>query len=183
MPDDDTLLGWTARLHRGLRGAGVPHALAGGLALAIWARPRATIDIDLVIAADPDAVAATRAACAEAGLLQTRRRVTRFKRVSMLRMAVPPTRTRETIAVDLLLPPDDLATPLLRRAVGRRVLGATVPVATAEDIVLLKLLRMSEQDRADIRAIRDEQRLDRGYLLRRAKQLRILTRLRAVGLR
>lgn len=182
MPDD-TLLGWTVRIHRALRDAKVDHALAGGLALAVWARPRATVDIDLVIAAESVALAAAREACAEAGLQQTTRRVTRFKRVRMLRMAIAPTPRRETISVDLLIPPDPLVSAVLSRSVQRRIRGSMVPVASAEDLVLLKLLRFSDQDRADIAAIRAEHTLDRAYLRGSAEELRMLTRLRVVGLR
>jgi len=101
----------------------------------------------------------------------------------MLRMSIPPTLTRETISVDFLFVPETLEKDLLARAQPRMLSGAKVPVASAEDTVLLKLLRFDDQDRVDIRAIASEQRLDRRYLFRMAKRLRVLTRLQAIGLR
>jgi hypothetical protein len=45
---------------RALTEAGVPYALCGGLALMLYQRPRATVDIDLIVTSDatPDAAAA-----------------------------------------------------------------------------------------------------------------------------
>lgn len=180
---DATLVDWVAKLSRVFSAAGVEHALAGGLAVAVWARPRATVDIDLVILGDADSIAAVRAAGTQLGLLQTNRRITKFRRARLLRMAIPPTTTRETISIDLLLVDDGLAKSVMSRASARRIGGIDVPVVSAEDLILLKLLRLSDQDRADIRAIASEQRLDKRYLHRWAKRLRILTALRRVRLR
>lgn len=74
-----SLLAWLERLVGSLAAHDVPYAIAGGLALAAWDCPRATTDLDLVIAADPEVIARTRIAAAEAGLLQTRRAVARFR--------------------------------------------------------------------------------------------------------
>ena len=170
------LLHWVAALGSALDDAGVQHALAGGLALALHGQPRATVDIDLVIAPDADTIARARDACAALGILQTRRRVVAFKRVSMVRMIVPPSAGPEPIAVDLFLAPSAL--PVLERA-QRHALGKRrIAVVSPEDLVLLKLLRASDQDVVDIRSIAAERSLDRAYLEQRARALGVLTRLR-----
>ncbi len=50
------------RLAEALEGAGFDYALSGAIALAYWARPRATVDIDLAVDVDvtrlPELVAA-----------------------------------------------------------------------------------------------------------------------------
>lgn len=42
------------RLHRGLQRASIPHAFGGALALAYYATPRATVDIDVNVFISPD---------------------------------------------------------------------------------------------------------------------------------
>jgi hypothetical protein len=178
-----SLLEWVASVSQALSGARVGHALAGGLAVAVWARPRATVDMDLVVPTDEESITRAREALAAAGLIQTRRKAVQFKRMGLLRLAIPPANGRETIVVDLLLLQPDLAAEVLGRAEARRVAGVDIPVASAEDTILLKLLRLSDQDRADIKAIAAETSLDRRYLRRWAEKLRVLSRLRSVGLR
>jgi len=170
------LLRWVARLAATLERAEVRHALAGGLALALHGQPRATVDIDLVVAPDPTSIERARTACASLGILQTRRAIVAFKRLSMVRMLVPPSAGPEPIAVDLLLAP--AALPVLERA-RRHALGKQrIAVVSPEDLVLLKLLRASDQDVVDIRAVAAERALDRAYLEQRARALGVLTRLR-----
>jgi hypothetical protein len=173
---ESELLTWVARLAAGLDGAGVAHALAGGLALAVHAHARATVDIDIVVAADAESIERARIACADLGVLQTRRAIVAFKRLSMVRMVVPPAAGPEPIAVDLLLAP--AALPVLARA-RRHTLGKQrIPVVSPEDLVLLKMLRASDQDVVDVRAIAAERALDTPYLERTARALGVLMRLR-----
>lgn len=179
---EDRLLRWLAKLSAALAEERVPHAVAGGLAVAAWAEPRATVDIDLVVRPDEEAVAAARRACRAAGLLQTGRQIIAFRRLRMLRMLVPPEEDEPT-SVDLLLLHEDLAADVLRRARALPLESRSLPTVSPEDLILLKLLRSSEQDRVDIRAIARACRLDRPYLERWARRLRILTRLRSAGLR
>ncbi len=181
---DDPLLEWLGRLSSAFREAGVRHALAGGLAVAVWAQPRATADIDVVLVAEPPAVELARTACERLGLLQTKRAIASIKRLRLLRMLVPPGEGPEPIGLDLLLVDPELERDVLRRAVAVPMGGYSVPVVTAEDLVLLKLLRLSDQDRVDIRAVSQSRKLDRRYLDRQARRFRLRTRLvRALGAR
>ncbi len=179
----DPLLGWLARISQALDTAHVEHAIAGGLAVAAWAQPRATVDIDIVVAGEADDIAHARAACETLGFLRTKSRPIKFKRISMMRMLIPPESDPEPIAVDLLLVPASLERKLLARRVDLSLSGARLPFVSAEDAILLKLLRFSDQDRVDIRAIASGRSLDRRYLRAQAKTLRVLTRLSAVALR
>jgi hypothetical protein len=179
----DPLLEWLGRLTGALSAAGVEYAVAGGLAVSAWAEPRATVDIDLVIRGDPAVLTVVRATARDAGLLQTNARVRAFRRVRLLRMLVPPGADPEPIAVDLLLPGDALTDAVLHNAKPLQLGRRRVRFASAEDTVLLKLLRDSDQDRVDIRALAAAAKLDRPYLRGWAKRLGVLTRLRRVGLR
>lgn len=48
-----SLAGKVVAVHRALDDAGVPHAFGGALALAYYAEPRATVDIDVNVFVDP----------------------------------------------------------------------------------------------------------------------------------
>lgn len=180
---DTTLIDWVAKLSSALSESGVDHALAGGLAVAVWARPRETAEIDLVIDGHRESIEAARTAGLACGLQETNRKLHAFRRVRLLRMTIPATSTRSAISVGFLLVPRSLEDSILTRAEDRMVNGTEVPIASAEDTVLLELLKFDEQDRADIRAISGEQHLDKRYLLRMARRLRVLGRLRRAGLR
>src|SRR5262249_8401600 len=97
----DPLVDWLETLVGVVVEAKVPHALAGGLAVGFWAKPRATVDIDLVVAAD--GIDRLREGCRRAGLLQTTRPIVSFRRMRMLRMLPAPESQPEPIAVDFLL--------------------------------------------------------------------------------
>lgn len=55
-------------IHERLRGARIGHAFGGALALAYYAEPRATIDVDLNVFVAPDRHAAVHAALAPLGI-------------------------------------------------------------------------------------------------------------------
>ncbi len=172
----DTLLAWLARVAAALDEHDVPYAVAGGLGLAAWGCARATTDLDLVIASSDRDVTAARVAAQQAGLLQHRRSPIRFKAISMLRMIAAPS-ADTVIPVDLILIPPALESALLQRA-ARLPLGPVAGAfASPEDLVLLKLLRDSDQDRVDIRALAERNQLDRAYVKARARALRVTSRL------
>lgn len=160
------LLGWVVRLAEALREAKIPHALAGGLALAVHGHPRATTDIDFVITADPEAIARARLVLAKLGILQTRRPIVKFRRIAMLRVTAAP-ELREPISIDLLVPPDAMD-QLFARIEEVPVEATAIAVVSREDLVLLKLLRASDQDVLDIRALASKHPLDRVPRPRRA---------------
>lgn len=173
---DADLIAWILRLSRALREAGVRHAIAGGLAVAAHGHARATTDIDLVIDAGAEAVKRAREAAASIGALQTRRAIVRFKRVALLRVLIAPDDSPEPIPVDLLLPPAELPA-LFDRARVAKLRDGAAPIVSVEDLILLKLFRASPTDLADIRALAAANALDRAYLDRTARALRITARL------
>jgi hypothetical protein len=130
----DTLLETMRKAAAALRDAGVPHALAGGLA--IWARggPRTEHDVDfLVLPAD-----ARRAqqALVEAGM----------------GAEDPPEEWLlkahdGDILVDLIFSPSGgpVTKEWLDRAEDLEVMAIRMPVAALEDVLVTKLLSLSEQ--------------------------------------
>ncbi len=59
---------------RWLEDAGVPYALVGGLTVGVWAEPRATADVDVIVAASPEEVIGALPGHADSASDSTRRR-------------------------------------------------------------------------------------------------------------
>jgi len=141
------------RVIEALDAAGVPYALVGGLAVSIYATPRATEDIDLLIA--PDDLPKTTAALQGIGF----RSAGRPMRVAAGRLEIQRL-TRidgaDLLPLDLLMPLD----PELARAVSDRTAptleGRRLSVIGLAGLRALKRLRGSTQDRADLEALGEE---------------------------
>ncbi|MDQ4132045.1 MAG: nucleotidyltransferase family protein [Actinomycetota bacterium] len=137
VPDDDRFEAIIATLKRSvaaLRDAGVPFAVAGGLAY--WARggPMSHHDVDLVVAAD-DVKAAT-AALVDVGM----------------EPEDPPeewlTKVHDgDITVDLIFHPSgvEITPELLARADELHVQATTMPVLPLEDVLVTQLLSFDER--------------------------------------
>ena len=119
-----------------LEAAGIPYMLTGSLALAVWARPRMTRDVDVVIEADQSAVqrllaafAADSYASPEAAEEAVRAR-TMFNVIHMTSL----------LKADFILRPDE---PYERTKFARRRVvdldGLSLAVISPEDLILSKL--------------------------------------------
>lgn len=135
-------------LSRILAGAELRHAVGGALALGFYTNPRGTLDVDLNVFVDarrPDAAlealaaggvglapAVARAAVRERGELRLDHRGCR---------------------VDLFFN----SIPLQDKASGRtrlvRLLGASVPILSAEDLIVFKFLYNRHKDLTDVRHV------------------------------
>lgn len=137
-----------AALGRALTSIGAEYMLIGGLAVGVWAEPRATKDCDVSVRVGASPVV-IRDALAQAGLEVLRGDLTRAhakgEAVRLRRIGAAD----EPIVVDLLF----AVTPFEIEALGRRrslrVLGVDVPVATPEDLFVFKLIAGRPQDLAD----------------------------------
>jgi hypothetical protein len=133
--------------------AGVEYAVCGGLAVAIHVRPRATLDVDLLIPRQALAgarnVARARGYAIEAGPM-----VLTGGAVEMHRFSKPDPATGDLLSLDLLI-----VTPALRTAwETRERVGweyGTIPVVSRSGLVAMKRLRGSGQDLDDIRALEE----------------------------
>jgi hypothetical protein len=132
--------------------AGIDYALCGGLAIAIYAKPRATLDIDIMIS--PDLLAVTRKAAQELGYTLSAAPM-EFKdgAVKIHRLTKIEKDSGEYLVLDLLL-----VTPETKKAWDDRVTveweGGPLKVVSPQGLILLKLLRGSGQDRDDIEYLR-----------------------------
>lgn len=132
-----------------LETAGIPYALVGGLAVSIYATPRATQDIDLLLsAADLQKVAAAlhplgyEELSAPMVFAQGRLEIRRFTKLAGAQFLI----------IDALLPHDAALADILAR---RQRVSAAAPlwIAPLDGLIALKRLRGSAQDLADIVAL------------------------------
>ena len=136
-----------------LDGAGVAYALAGGLAVSIYATPRATQDIDLLIAA-PDLEGAMsavrdlgfRVAGGPRPVAGGRMEIQRLIKIEGV----------DVLPLDLLLPRDIQLAEILATRTQTTWEGTPLWIVTIPGLRSLKRLRDSAQDRADLEALGPE---------------------------
>src|SRR2546427_8430627 len=132
----------------------VQYALCGGLAMAVYDHPRATIDIDMVIR--PETLDSVTAIAKELGFtirgldMSFANGAIEIRRVSKIH----PT-TGHVLSLDLLL-----VTPAIRDVwdsrVDAHVEGAKLSVVSRRGLIALKELRGSGRDLDDIAALKED---------------------------
>ncbi len=140
----------------------IPYMLIGGLAVAAWGEPRATLDVDLSVWIEPD-----RQKTALTRLFE------RFKPVppDPFRFAaetrVCPVLASSGIRIDIVLGVLPVERNAITRARPLTIGGRTIKVASVEDLLMMKLLSERPRDREDAERLfkRYEKTLDRDYLM------------------
>ena len=137
-----------------LSALGAEFMLIGGLAVGVWAEPRATKDADLCVRVLASAADLTRS-LATAGLEVARgdlaRALVQGESVRLRRIG----QGDEPIVVDLLVAITPFEIEALARRQPMRVLGVELPVVTAEDLLVFKLIAGRPQDLADAALLLD----------------------------
>ena len=144
--------------------------LVGGLAAGVQGEPRATLDADLVTFLPPDELERL-IACA-------RRRKIRISPAAVRRGVTADAFFRLKVAgvqVDFIVGQSAFEFDILTRRKFVTLYGTRVPVATPEDVMLMKLVSGRPQDWQDAKAVlvRHGTRLDRSYLEGWARELRV----------
>jgi predicted nucleotidyltransferase len=148
----------------------VAYALVGGLAVSLRGQPRVTADVDMVIAADVE-----RALALVHELENTRFKPLFAEIADVVQTAfILPLRHRSTnVKVDLAIGLSGFERQTVRRAERIDMAGSPVSVATAEDLLIMKVLAGRPQDEQDITGLMMAQgsRLDWDYCLAVAADL------------
>jgi len=134
--------------------AEVRYLVIGGYAVGFHDRPRATKDLDLLLADDPDNVERACRALDAFGAAQTTIEAVRHAASDeVVWFGVPP------IRVDLLksAPGIDFDTAFARRVLMDQG-GLTLPVVALDDLISMKKAADREQDRADVRRLERRQK-------------------------
>ena len=125
--------------------ASIPYMLIGGLALAAWALPRATLDIDLTLWVPGDDIDPV---CLHLSSRYSPRIVNPTQFVKKTR--VLPVTTREGVRLDFVFAAFLFEKTMVDRAPLRRLGGVSVRVASLEDLILLKLPSPRNKDQEDV---------------------------------
>lgn len=137
-------------VHEALEAAGVEHALGGALALAYHvAEARATRDIDLNVAADPRHPQELFALL-PSGIPWDDGDLRMVQQTGQVRLLWPHPDGQPPIPLDLFFPQSDFHGQLNRRAVVVAMLDRTIPIVSATDLMVLKMLFDRRKDWADI---------------------------------
>lgn len=150
----------TLDLHAELRGivaaldaAGIPYALAGGLAVSIYAAPRATEDVDLLIGREQLLPAVERLASLGFRRAGTPMSVAAGRLEIQRLIKIDGT---DLVPVDLLVPNDPALATLLSDREGIVWEGGRLSIVSLAGLRTLKRLRGSTQDQADLEALGPE---------------------------
>lgn len=137
--------------------------LIGGQAVLLHGRPRFTEDVDVTLAAGPDALPALRAASEALGLSPLPDDPEAFARRTFV---LPVRHTPSGIRVDFIFSTTAYEAQAVARATRVPLGGAQVPFATAEDLLIHKLFAGRPRDLEDAEGIVRRQRatLDWTYL-------------------
>lgn len=159
-----------AALSRALTSLNVPWYVFGAQAALIWGRPRLTTDVDVTV----------RLGDAESRALVSTLQGYGFE----LRIVATPEFVQQTrvlplihqptgLAVDVVLAGPGLEDDFLARAVVLEIGGTSVPVISAEDLIVTKILAGRPKDIDDIRGVIEERgaRLDIDQIRRTLKML------------
>ena len=149
---------------------GVAYALVGGLAASLRGQARVTADVDMVIAADVDRALrlAVEVDASSFALL--------FPDVAdvVQKAFILPLRHRQTgVKLDLAIGLSGFEQQTIQRAEIIDVGGCPVAVASAEDLIVMKILASRPQDDQDVRGIvlAQSDRMDWDYCLNMAREL------------
>lgn len=127
----------------------IDYALCGGLALAVYAKPRATLDIDIMV--QPDCLERIKKIAEKLGFT-VHAMPMRFKggAIQIHRMTKFSDELGEHLSLDLLI-----VTPKIRSSWDSRITveweGGTLKVISPKGLIELKLFRKSGQDEDDIK--------------------------------
>lgn len=142
----------------------IEYMLVGGLAVGIWAEPRATVDIDFLVSISLSDFDNLRQRLAESNrfvFIHDKPMV--FGKVSFLRATL---KSNIDVSVDFIFADDAFKNEALKRKEAVQLNGFSVKITSPEDMIILKLLSGREQDRLDAEKILEIQKgnLDMDYL-------------------
>ena len=155
---------------RFLNASGIRYVIVGGVAAGVVGEPRATIDVDLVTFLPQEEL--------DLFLGFLRKRRTRFSEREIRKHVRGNAFFRMTVAgtqVDFIVGESAFEFDVLTRAVKVWMFGVRIPVASPEDVLLMKLVSGRTIDWLDAKAIQVRQgtKLDGSYLKSWAARLRV----------
>lgn len=177
---EPALLAAARRISTALCVARVPHVFIGSIALAAWARPRTTADIDILVLGRSDHPRPLIDLLSRRGF----RLLGRVERDVMLAgfRLVPMGAGASPFSVDVLLSENPVVADIMERACRKKLGRLAIRVPCAEDFIVLKLQSGRLQDLADAEAVLRAAagNLDRALLERLGAMFGVNDRLRKI---
>jgi hypothetical protein len=131
----------------------VEYALCGGLAMAVWALPRATVDIDILI--EPASLSATETVAESLGYsIRTRPMVFSDGAIRIHRISKIDPDGGDVLMLDMMLVTPEISDVWANRTRVEWEHG-TISVVSREGLVKLKMFRGSGIDQDDIQRLRE----------------------------
>lgn len=146
-----------ARIARALDAAGIPYMVIGGQAVLFHGEPRLTRDIDITLGVDASELGRVRSVTDAIGLEASLADIETFVRRTNV---FPVSDSRTGLRVDLIFSFTPYESEAIRRAVGVVMDNVTVRFASAEDLIIHKLVAGRPRDIEDVAGV-----LARGPLL------------------
>lgn len=134
-----------ARLALLLKERGIRAMVIGGLANLRWGEPRSTLDIDVTVDASDDEVLELAGALGTVLVDEPR---AFLERARVLPIRLPDGTTLDLIAATLPFERDAVA-----RAVTGTLEGTELPICSAQDLILHKVISSRERDLSDVEGI------------------------------
>lgn len=143
-----------SRLVKELEVCKVRYALVGGVAMAFYAEPRFTRDIDLLV--DSEDYEKTKGILEKDGYFES---VSPWKfgeaRIELHRFL--KVRDKDEMIIDILIAGNEEAKGIIRDSVEAESEEGKIRIANRKDLIWLKRMRDSKQDRADIEKLEHEE--------------------------
>jgi hypothetical protein len=134
---------------------GVRYALVGGVAMAFYAEPRFTRDIDLLL--DPHDFQKVKGILEKNGYFESASPWT-FQNVAIeLHRFLKVVHEEDEMLIDILVAKDEEARKIIQNAVEAESEEGKVMLANKKDLIWLKRTRDSKQDQADIEKLEDDE--------------------------
>lgn len=146
--------------------------ICGGMAVSVMGRPRTTYDVDAVLLVEERKLAELLQKFSRVGFKYDKREPVKNIRGNPF---VTLVYSKFKTYVDLFIARSSFQKQILKRKKTVKLAGIEVPLITAEDLILMKLLSGRERDLEDVREILIENkgRLNFRYLKNWAKKLEI----------
>jgi hypothetical protein len=139
-----------ARLARSLDGAGIPYMIIGGQAVLLHGEPRLTRGIDLTLECDAGDLNRLLSIAVAADLRPAVSQVEEFVRKTNV---LPLKDLSSDIREDMIFSLSPYVAEALRRSIAVPLGGTNVHFATAEDLIILKLVEGRPRDLEDVRGV------------------------------
>lgn len=144
------LLGALEAVSSWLEDSGVGFAVVGGVAASLHGKPRVTKDVDIVAIAEDDAWTSLVESATDRGLKPRIADALDFARITRVLLLIhEPTKIEVDVSFGML----PFEHELVKRARPRTIRQVSFPVASAEDILVMKALALRARDVADIEGI------------------------------